>query len=263
MSSSNRLGELLSSEPIPLDRAVAVAGAVDEGPEIEAAVVAALDELARALPTGSEAGDIVTYVFGHLGFHGNTRQYYDPSNSKLHSVIERRTGLPLALAVVVVEIARRVDVELLPIGMPGHFLVADVSLDSGGKVHRFFDPFAGGQELDLESCRVLYERLRPNQPFSLEMLRPVPPAAIVARTLQNLRMAYLRQGDVSRLANIVGLRVGMDGSSLAQRQEYANILGALGRSDLAAEQFDILATLQPEQVDSHERAAFRHRARRN
>lgn len=217
-----------------------------------------IQEMAATLPHGSDADTVITHVFGSLGFHGNPKKYYEANNSIIQRVLESRTGIPLTLAIVAIEVAASVNVVLSPIGMPGHFLVGD-----GYDPDRFFDPFAGGRELNSEGCERIFNQIIKDGNFETDMLRPISPTSIAARLLQNLRVVYLRHGDVAKLASVLELRVELRGASADERLEYSKILGALGRFDQAAEQRDKLAELQPERSDRHEQAAAAHRARRN
>src|SRR3954469_11631289 len=116
---------------------------VDEG-------CARLDEIAQACPNATFDG-LSAYLFETLGFRGNEDDYGDPENSFLDSVIERRTGIPITLAVVMMEVGRRLGVEVHGIGMPGHFLVQDARRDD-----EWCDPFRRGARYDLDGCRTMF-----------------------------------------------------------------------------------------------------------
>ena len=109
------------------------------------------------------------YLFDHLGFKGNDEDYYDPRNSYLNQVLARRMGIPITLAVVYMEIGRRLKIPLVGIGMPGHFLVRHVEVDD-----LFVDPFHGGIMLSEDECRErLRERVTGEIPWDPSLLRPV------------------------------------------------------------------------------------------
>ena len=90
-------------------------------------------------------------MFRDLGFRGDRRHYYDPENSLLDRVLDRRVGIPLTLSVVMMEVARRIGVPLGGVAMPGHFLVRDRVLPDV-----FVDPFDGGRTLDLAGVQRLF-----------------------------------------------------------------------------------------------------------
>src|SRR5438552_9903098 len=91
---------------------------------------ARLDDLAYRCPTPTFDG-MRAYLFETLGFRGNTRDYGDPENSFLDSVLERRVGIPISLAVVVMEVGRRIGAPVHGVGMPGHFLVMAAAREGG------------------------------------------------------------------------------------------------------------------------------------
>jgi regulator of sirC expression with transglutaminase-like and TPR domain len=147
---------------------------------------ARLDNLARRCPTTSFDG-LRAYLFRTLGFRGNSRDYGDPENSFLDSVIERRLGIPISLAVVMMEVGRRIGVPVHGVGMPGHFLVMDAT--RGGV---WCDPFHDGAVYDLEGCRQLFARVHGSaRGFSRALLVPTDPHVIVARMLANLESGRL------------------------------------------------------------------------
>ncbi len=130
------------------------------------------------------------YLYDDLGFTGNTDSYYDPRNSFLNDVIERRTGIPITLSLVYLEVARRIDFPMVGVGMPLHFLIRPEFEDVG----IFVDAFDGGQILFAEDCQ---ERLTQvyGQPIELqpEFLAPVTPRLFLARMLTNLKRIYLNR----------------------------------------------------------------------
>ncbi|MGF1596716.1 MAG: transglutaminase family protein [Acidimicrobiales bacterium] len=254
---SGRLTELLGRTPIELDRVMAVIASVDDNPPTEDDVVARIDELAAGVDDRTVEG-VIRHTFGGLGFIGDASGYYRPRNSYLHLVLERRRGIPLSLAVVATEIGRRVDVALSVVGLPGHVVLGD-----GPDPTRWFDPFGGGTELDVDGCRQLFARFHPAQMFDPAMLAPLPPAAIALRTLNNLKVAYRRLGLLGPIVRICELSVAVPGAPVSERLELATVLGALGRDEQAARQRRLLVDLDPERADEHRRALRRHRARRN
>lgn len=136
------------------------------------------------------------YLFEELGFRGNTKNYYDPCNSFLNDVLSRCTGIPITLAVVYLEIARRIDFPMVGIGMPGHFIVQP---DFEGS-DIFVDAFNGGEVLFAEDCRQklmqIYQQEIPT--LTPALLPPVNKKQIVARMLNNLRVIYLDRRDMER-----------------------------------------------------------------
>ncbi len=262
MSVGRRLEFLARSEDAGLDRLMAVVATVDARPPQEAAVVNAFDDLASGLAPGAGVDDVLRHVFGDLGFRGATSHYYSASNSLIHRVLDRRIGIPLSLAVVAIEIGRRAGVGLAAVGLPGHVVLT--SHHPGETVSReWFDPFDGGRRLERSECETILQRVRPTSRLLPQHLEVMSSVDIVARTLENLRVACLRSGDVSQLAAVLELRASLPGAPFEFRVELSKTLAALGRYDAAASLRDELATLQPSRSHHHEAEAVRLRAHRN
>lgn len=130
------------------------------------------------------------YLYNDLRFTGNTADYYNPRNSFLNQVIDRRSGIPLTLSLVYLEVARRIDFPMVGVGIPGHFLIRPEFEDVG----IFVDAFEGGNVLFPEDCQ---ERLTQiyRQPVELkpEFLAPVTPRQFLLRMLTNLKLIYLHR----------------------------------------------------------------------
>ncbi len=140
------------------------------------------------------------YLFHDMGFRGNQQDYYDARNSYLNEVLDRRTGIPITLSAVAMAVGRRAGLDVVGVGLPGHF-VAKVVVD-GEEV--LFDPFHGGRLLTAEKCQRLVEQVT-GLPFEVneEALRAVPLGVMVLRMLNNLKGVYLRNEDYSRAARII------------------------------------------------------------
>jgi regulator of sirC expression with transglutaminase-like and TPR domain len=142
------------------------------------------------LKSGSTLRDRLLAV-SHLlyeqeGFRGNNENYYDPRNSYLNEVLERRTGIPITLCIVYRAVASRAGIKLDGIGAPAHFV-----LGGGSKPHRLFvDAFSAGAVLDWNECRESLEA-RLGRPGSLAAgLHAASSLEIAARVLRNLKMLY-------------------------------------------------------------------------
>lgn len=218
----------LDDESLPLlDTALLIAR--DEYPDLDPAVCRrALDDYAAKIRAGLEEDADETarlvalnrFLFDELGYAGNHDDYEDPRNSYMNIVLDRRLGIPLSLAVVQIEVARRLDLQLDGISFPGHFLVR-MPLPGGIVV---VDPFNKGRPLAASELR---ERARPylndNEPDDdqlLEILSPASHRAILVRMLRNLKGLYAKQEDWGRLARccdrLLKLHPG-DGNELRDR----------------------------------------------
>ena len=136
------------------------------------------------------------YLYGNLGFAGNTENYYDPRNSFLNDVIDRRTGIPITLSLVYLAIAQRLDFPMVGIGMPGHFLIRPIQED----MDIFVDAFSQGEILFPQDCQ---DRLNQMSGQSVEMqpqfLAAVTPRQFLARMLTNLKATYLSRGEMEKV----------------------------------------------------------------
>jgi regulator of sirC expression with transglutaminase-like and TPR domain len=191
-----RFGELVRRpEPeVPLDEAALWVAAADHAVDVPGRL-AELDRLADAVAVPTVEG-ICRHLFVAEGFAGNTDDYYDPANSHLDQVLERRRGIPITLAVVLIEVGRRVGPEIEGVNAPGHFLVR-----SEGTLR---DPFAAGHEI----------------PDADAAAAPIADRhVILARMLANLKAVHIQRGDVGRLRQVLRFRTlvpGVPESDLAE-----------------------------------------------
>lgn len=209
--------------------------AKEEYPELDAEeYLNALDvmaaEIKERLPKESYPLRIIksinNYLYQDLGFKGNTREYYDPRNSFLNQAIERRTGIPITLALVYLEIAKRIDFPMVGIGMPGHFLIrpdfeeADI----------YVDAFNEGEILFPQDCA---ERLAQiyGQPVQMrpEFLEAVGPKKFLARMLTNLKAIYLNQGENSKALEAIEKILLLFPEAVVERRDRGVLYYQLGR----------------------------------
>ena len=134
------------------------------------------------------------FFFDELGFHGNAEDYYDPRNSYLNDVIDRRTGIPITLSTVYCEIARRVGLAAYGVGFPGHFLVKCLA----GRRRIIVDCF-GGKILEREDCQELLDSVQAERRSVSEgMFAIASPRDILSRMLNNLRRIHAERRDFGR-----------------------------------------------------------------
>lgn len=156
-------------------------------------------EVAKRLPEARYPLRVIQtlnqYLYEELQFRGNTEDYYDPRNSYLNEVIDRRTGIPITLSLVYLEVARRVDFPMVGVGMPGHFLIRP-ALD---QMEIFVDPFHQGEVLFPQDCQERLSQIY-GRPVSLqpEFLEAISPRHFLVRMLNNLKMIYLNGGEISK-----------------------------------------------------------------
>ena len=210
----DRILDLLSGRDmsIPLDRA-ALEMATIEFPELEpCAFIAVLDahasELCRRLSNSRDGLVYVQeanrYLFDELGFRGNASDYYDPRNSCLNAVLTARTGIPITLSLVYLEVARRLGRPVQGIGLPGHFIVRY----DDGLYSTFIDPFHGGRLLAPEECFALVRELAHTEiEPEANWLAAVGEREILMRMLRNLGAAYASRGLASKAIDVFSLLI--------------------------------------------------------
>jgi regulator of sirC expression with transglutaminase-like and TPR domain len=255
-ASRTELQRLAAREPIDLARA-ALAIAREEYPDLdEARYLRALDEFAAQVMGGVPAGALAerrvgrlnSVLFHELGFSGNQADYYDPKNSFLNEVIDRRTGIPITLSLLFMEIGRRCGLRVEGIAFPGHFL-CKVTLDEGELI---VDPFYRGQILGLpEIKRRLATALGDAARLDGRILRPARPREILARMLQNLRAIYLDRSDLPRALSCVERLLLLQPEDARVLRDRARLYEMLGGADAAARDLERVLRLDPKASDAH------------
>jgi regulator of sirC expression with transglutaminase-like and TPR domain len=254
------LGDLLAgnSHDIDLDLA-ALELATIEFPDLPVAEYRGLlDSYAAELRErlGSDAdgpfyiAETNRYLFEELGFRGNQEDYYNPRNSCLNEVLTSRTGIPITLSIVYMEIARRLDKPVQGIGLPGHFLVEY----NDGDFSAFLDPFNGGRFLATKECYELAQRAS-GIDFSSDpsILLPVTKRQILLRMLNNLRTTYIQRHSFRKALQVLDLVVAAGSASADDYKQRAVVRLQLHQLRDAKDDFEHCLRLIPE---SGERAAI-------
>ncbi|MCU1460842.1 MAG: hypothetical protein JWO37_917 [Acidimicrobiales bacterium] len=204
---------------VPLDEAAMLIAAQGRAEVDVAGGLAALDAIAAGC-TGRRMVDWHRHLFRDLRFRGNVGDYYDPANSWLDRVLERRVGIPITLTVVAVEVGRRLGLDIWPVAMPGHVLV--------GHPDGWVDGFHGGELLDEDGCRIRFESLAgPGAVFDDRFLAPAGAHTVLVRMLANLRAIHTARGDDAALAGVLALRVAIPG---APAEEHEALVRAKARA---------------------------------
>lgn len=178
------------------------------------------------------AAGVVEAVFGMTGLRGNIENYDDPRNSFIHEVLRRRTGIPITLGIVAIEVARRCEVDLVGIGFPGHFLIA-----SGREL---YDPFAAGRRLGEADVAELARRAGVPIPVPEWLLGPSARDEIVHRVLRNLTRLFAGAGDSEQLDWCLALRLVLRPDDVELTRQRAGVLVRRGEGWRAAELLDSL-----------------------
>jgi regulator of sirC expression with transglutaminase-like and TPR domain len=178
------------------------------------------DAVAQNLPTERYPLKVVQtinhYLYDYLGFKGDQATYYDPDNSFLNRVLERRAGIPITLSLVYLEVAKRLDFPMLGIGFPGHFLIRP----DAPEIEIHVDPFNGGEILFPQDCfdrlQQIYGKEMTLQP---EFFQPVTPQQFLWRMLGNLKQIYLQHQDWERALSMVEHLLLVDPDAQEQRRD--------------------------------------------
>jgi regulator of sirC expression with transglutaminase-like and TPR domain len=181
-----------SDEVVALERGVFLLAryaypGLDVGPYVRWIDEAADELRGRMGPrvSGEEAVKTIgRYLFAEQGFRGNTKHYYDPENSYLNRVVDRRTGIPISLSVLYLLIAHRLALPVHGVGMPGHFLVKFES----DRYKMFIDCFNAGALLTQKDCTRFLTQA--GYGFEERYLEKSSTPAILIRTVKNLVSIY-------------------------------------------------------------------------
>lgn len=172
----------------------------DYSARIAAHVAAISTGLASSSTLAQSLSAINRHLFEDVGYAGNHDDYFDPRNSYLNEVMDRRLGIPISLALIQMEVTRRVGVEIDGVSFPGHFLVR-VSTSDGLIV---LDPFNRGRPLAAEELRQRASEhlggMMPDDGQLLNVLEPASHRDIVTRMLHNLKAVYAERGEWDRVA---------------------------------------------------------------
>jgi regulator of sirC expression with transglutaminase-like and TPR domain len=209
------------------------------------------EEVMERLPDGRYPLRIIQtineYLYKDLGFKGNQVDYYDPRNSFLNQVIERRTGIPISLSLVYLEIARRIDFPMLGVGMPGHFLIRPNIADTD----IFVDAFNQGEILFSQDCFTkLTEIYGQPVPLRPEFLAPISPRKFLARMLSNLKIIYINQENVTGTLAAIERILLLYPDALSEMRDRGMIYYQLGRWTEARLDLENYLTNLPNSEDS-------------
>jgi regulator of sirC expression with transglutaminase-like and TPR domain len=186
------------------------------------------------------------YLYEELGFHGNKIDYYDPHNSFLNDVIERKTGIPITLALVYMVVAKRIDFSMVGVGMPGHFLIRPDIKDMG----IFVDAFNGGEVMFSQDCEARLSQIYQQQvTLKPEFLSIVTNRQFLARMLTNLKYIYLEQQDLERSLGTVERILLLFPERILEVRDRGLLCYQLGQFSQAAEDLQVYLFKVPDARD--------------
>ncbi len=181
------------------------------------------------------------YLFGDLGFRGNSDDYYNPDNSCLNRVIETARGIPISLCALFIEVARRLAKPVRGVGLPGHFVVRydDEELTA------FIDPFHGGDFIDEARCYELAQMETPDP----TVLEPVDTRYIVMRMINNLRGVYFSRREPAKALQILDILLAANPKAAEEHKQRGVALLQMSRLIEAMESFQKYLELFPNAPD--------------
>ena len=233
--------QLLADDPsAPLDAAeVAMLLAADEYADLSIETHVHLIDLLAAELSPQLHGTLETrvatlaeFLFEEKGFQGNGTDYYDPCNSYLNQVLERRLGIPITLSVLAMAVGNRAGLNVYGVGLPGHFIAKAAE----GDEEVLFDPFNGGQLLTPAACSELIEAVTGR---ALELAPGIfdatPLGLIIMRMLNNLKTIYLRNEDFPRAVRTMERLLILAPDDVFQRRDLGVSLIRVDRPGAAVE----------------------------
>ncbi|MGD1910513.1 MAG: SirB1 family protein [Rivularia sp. (in: cyanobacteria)] len=192
------------------------------------------------------------YLYDDNGFRGNKKNYYDPRNSFLNDVIERRVGIPITLALLYIEIARRIDFPMIGIGMPGHFLIRpDIP-----EIEIFVDAFNNGEIMFPQDCQERLSQIyQQNVTLQPEFLAPVTKKQFLARMLTNLKYIYLKQQEFEKALAAVERILLLFPSARLELRDRGLLCYQIGRFNQAVQDLQSYLLQAP---DAQDASTIRH-----
>ena len=155
------------------------------------------------------------YLFDEVGFRGDEDDYYDPRNSFLNEVLNRRIGIPITLSLVCIEVGKRLDIPLVGVGMPGHFL-----LRHQDEEELSIDPFHRGVLLSEQECaQRMREVTQAEIAWDSRLLAPINNRDFIARTLRNLTGIYWQRQDFRRALMMMDRLVALYPEAARERRD--------------------------------------------
>ena len=207
----------------------------------------AYDRLANEAAPPIVLQELTRVLFHEEGLAGNQGAYYDPRNSFLNDVLDRKLGIPITLGIVVLEVGRRLGLPLEGIGFPGHFLVRY----RGEAMSLLIDPYDGGRIRFEDQAQELLDRVHGGRvSLKPDFLRAVGRRRIVERLLRNLKGIYLNARDDHRALGVVEMLLIARPESQQDVRDRGILLARVGRYAEAVEQLEHYLDMAPGATDT-------------
>ena len=211
------------------------------------------EEIRHRLPESPSAGNALNQLnqvlFVEKRFQGNTDEYYDPKNSFLNDVLDRKIGIPITLSILYMHLGEMLQLPLMGVSFPGHFLVK-LDLNDGAII---LDPYYGGISLSEDD---LYERLQDfygskvKRQATYEFLESCTRMEIIVRIMRNLRNLYMYDGLWEKALTMADVMVGLDTDKADTIKARAAIYDKLECSKAALSDYKKYLKIQPDGQDN-------------
>jgi regulator of sirC expression with transglutaminase-like and TPR domain len=207
----------------------------------------AAERVTSTMEVDQAATAVARFLFEEEGFRGNSEDYYDPRNSFLDDVLDRRLGIPITLSVLYMTVAARAGLDAAGVGLPGHFVVR---AERRGR-HRFLDPFHGGALLDRAGCEALVARVRPGGGhLDPRWLAPITTRQVLVRMLHNLKAIYSALGDWARALAAAERVLLLIPDAVEELRDRGMLHARLGHGHAAVRDWEAYLQRAPEAADA-------------
>lgn len=215
--------------------------------------LARLDDLADTALAARRAADALSrlhrlreFLFEELGFAGDRSDYFDPRNSHLNEVLDRRLGIPITLSLVFIEVGRRLGLQMEGIGLPGHFITG--ARVAGEQV--LLDPFNRGAVLTVEACgQVVRQALGRAVRLQPEHFAPVDNRQFLTRMLANLKGVYWRQEAWPKVVRVIDRMLALNPAAAGERRDRGAAWSNMGRLERGVADWERYLTEFPDAAD--------------
>lgn len=236
-----RLLAALGDQPPRLDLAALAIATVGDKDLDERTSLDQLEVLAEKVKAhGGEPEAALAAVLGEEDFRGDPDNYDAPENSMLPLVLKTKRGLPILLSTVWMEVGRRAGIEVVGIGLPGHFVIGFEHEDG----LQLRDPYSGGKVLTFADCADIVRKNAGGATLHPRMLEPVETAPIAWRMLNNLKSSYATRNDDSHTLEVLDLMLTLAPEHPLQLLHRAELLTGLGAFSAALKDIEKCKTLE-------------------
>ncbi|MHB8574780.1 MAG: SirB1 family protein [Dehalococcoidia bacterium] len=233
-----------------LDVEAAVAGFLGLADEIRA-------EIGRPASLADGISALNEGLFSRRGFSGNREQYDDPRNGFMHEALARRTGIPITLALIYIEIGVRLGLPLAGVGFPAHFLVR---AGAEPAEYRYIDPFNGGQTLSRDDLAAFLRRQGGDPERQLDTyLAAITPRQVLERMLNNLQNMYTRALQYDRARAAVDFHLVLSPWSFERLRDRGLLSAELGEFDAAVADLRQYLAQEPDSANAAQLRALAER----